>query len=50
MVPKDDMFIYFYCFLYAYDIISLVPHHVVYISIMLVLLCIYYCLLHFTTH
>ena len=40
MVSKDDMFIYFYCFLYAYNIISPVPHHVLYISIVLVLLCI----------
>jgi len=38
MVLKDDMFIYLYCFLYAYDIISLVPHYVSYISIVLVLL------------
>jgi len=38
MVLKDDMSIYFYCLLYAYYMVSLVQHHVFYISIVLVLL------------
>ena len=38
MVLKDNMSIYFYCFLYTYYIVSLVHHHVLYISIVLVLL------------
>ena len=33
-----SMFIYFYCFLYAYYMVSRVLHHVLYISIMLVIL------------
>ena len=37
-VLKDDMFLYFYCFLYAYYMVSPVQHHVLYILIMLVLL------------
>jgi len=38
MVIKDDMFIYFYCLLYPYYMVSLVQHYVLYIIIVLVLL------------
>jgi len=38
MVLKDDMFIYFYCLLDAYSMVSLIHHHVLYIIIVLVLL------------
>ena len=38
MELKDNMSIYFYCFLSTYYIISLVQPHVLYISIVLVLL------------
>ena len=38
MVLKDDMFIYLYCFIYAYYMVSPLQYHVLYIRIMLVLL------------
>ena len=38
MVITDDMFISFYCLLYPYYMVSLVPHYVLYIIIVLVLL------------
>ena len=38
MVLKDDLFIYFYCLLYAYYMVSLIQHHVLYIIIVFVLL------------
>ena len=39
MVPKDDMFIYFYCFLYAYDILIIwYTPSCIYSSIMLIVL------------
>ena len=38
MVVKEDMFLYFYCFIYAYYMVSLLQHHILYIHIMLVLL------------
>ena len=38
IVLKDNMFIYFYCFVYAYHMVSLVQQHVLYIHILLVLL------------
>jgi len=38
MVLKENMFIYFYCFVYAYYMVPLLSHLVLYISIMFVVL------------